>query len=129
MKHTSWRYRFVAAVLILVAFMFLWFRLQISLDLRSQPAERMSVLEALHGRGAPLTPADAEYIESWMTFDYLNTAFKLPPQYLSRTLKIDDPRYPHLSIGRFARDTGTTTPATLDAVRAAVRVYVGASGV
>ena len=42
-------------------------------------------------------------IQSWMTFNYLNFIFKLPPSYLQNYFQISDPHYPNAQIGRYAR--------------------------
>lgn len=42
-------------------------------------------------------------IQPWMTFDYVNVVFKLPPAYLKQSLNITDPHYPNLQISRYAR--------------------------
>ena len=47
---------------------------------------------------APLSLQDVGIVRSWMTFDYLNRVFRLPPGYLKDALHISDARYPHLSL-------------------------------
>jgi len=57
---------------------------------------RLSALLAHHG---PLPLTDASIIRSWMTFDYVNKLFGLPPEYLQQQLQITNTRYPRLTIG------------------------------
>lgn len=45
----------------------------------------------------------AANIQSWMTFNYLEKVFHLPPNYLREELKIRDQLYPRLSIKKFAK--------------------------
>ena len=66
---------------------------------------------------------DVNDIDTWMTFDYLNTVFKLPPKYLQHALAITDPSYPNIHIGRFAKDSHQTLAAALAQVRAAIQAY------
>lgn len=43
-------------------------------------------------------------IGDWMTFDYLNAVFKLPPEYLQTALGIQDSRYPNISLRQYAQN-------------------------
>lgn len=46
---------------------------------------------------------DPEQIKNWMTFDYLNVVFHLPPDYLKSELNIQDNRYPKIQISAYAK--------------------------
>lgn len=59
-------------------------------------------------------------IDSWMTFDYLNKIFNLPPDYLKTSLNITDSRYPFLTISRLAREQKQNTTGTLSIVEQAI---------
>ncbi|HRH21831.1 MAG TPA: hypothetical protein PLJ58_01380 [bacterium] len=56
----------------------------------------------LHKRQVASAALDLSYIDYWMTFEYLNTVFKLPDSYLQQQLNITNSRYPRLSIARYA---------------------------
>ena len=71
-----------------------------------------------------LTSTDASVIRSWMTFDYLNKLFDVPPEYFKTQLSITDPTYPKLTIGKFAKDIGQPSSSTLAGVQGAVRHYL-----
>ena len=72
----------------------------------------------------PLAPQNADLIQPWMTFDYINHVFNLPPQYLQSQLRITDARYPKLSVGGLARDDNqTSTIDVLTQVINAVKNY------
>lgn len=71
----------------------------------------------------PLAAPTVDTIESWMTFDYLNRVFHLPPTYLAGRLSIQDPRYPRMSINRFARDTNAAVLTAVKEVQQAIREY------
>lgn len=59
-------------------------------------------------------------IESWMTFDYLNHIFALPPEYLKNTLSISDTRYPKLTLHSYAKRNSIAENAFLSEVKDAV---------
>ena len=66
---------------------------------------------------------DIDQIQSWMTFDYLNTIFKLPPAYLKTSLVITDTSYPNLHIGAYAHDAHLTQAQALAKVQEAITAY------
>lgn len=77
-----------------------------------------------HGFSAPPNYHDfhkkkleAAEIESWMTFDFLNKAFGLPPEYLKNQLDISDKKYPHLTVDNLAKNTGENSGAVLSKVK------------
>ncbi|MFA9262312.1 MAG: hypothetical protein ACEQSB_03065 [Undibacterium sp.] len=49
----------------------------------------------------PIVPSD---IRGWMTFEYLNTVFHLPPTYLSETLHIETKTYPRTTLKQEAKN-------------------------
>lgn len=63
--------------------------------------QRLHISDLLQHR--KLTAADVSYIQPWMTFDYVSAVFVVPIDYLKMNLNISDPRYPYLSLGRYAR--------------------------
>lgn len=62
-------------------------------------------------------PAD---IQDWMTFDFLDKTFGIPPSYLQGQFRIQDARYPNLSIRRYAALSGQSVTTTLANVKDAV---------
>jgi hypothetical protein len=74
-------------------------------------------LKRAHG---PLPAADADLIRPWMTFDYVNRLFGLPPEYLKVGLDITDKRYPDISFTEYSESSGTTSVSFLGSVRSAV---------
>jgi hypothetical protein len=81
-----------------------------------------SLLGALHAHGA-VGANDADMIQTWMTFDYVNHVFSLPPAYLASILAIGNSRYPRITIAEYAGDTGAARAAFLARVQDAVRAY------
>jgi hypothetical protein len=92
-----------------------------------------------HGRGAhmpsflttlnlrrhsgPLPVSSATSIQSWMTFDYVNYLFALPPNYLQTALGITAATYPRLSIDHYAVLSNTTADNALANVKRAIENY------
>ncbi len=66
---------------------------------------------------------DINTVRPWMTFDYLDSAFRLPKEYLKNTLNISDARYPNLSLGDYARESKMSAGAGLAKVKAAMESY------
>jgi hypothetical protein len=85
-----------------------------------------SLLTTLRAQG-PLDAKDVSYIETWMTFDYVNHLFNIPPSYLETTLGITDSRYPRLTVGEYLeRENPGETASSLTQVRSAVGSYLTA---
>jgi hypothetical protein len=59
--------------------------------------------------------------QSWMTFDYINRVYDLPPDALRTALRIVNPRYPRISVWRYSRDMGVDLETALTRVRKAIR--------
>ena len=62
-------------------------------------------------------------IQPWMTFQYIDFIFKLPPNYLQDSLVITDPRYPNVQIARYARMHGLVLQTFLKKVQTTVAGY------
>jgi hypothetical protein len=63
-------------------------------------------------------------VQSWMTFDYINRLFGLPPDYLKATLAISDPVYPHLTLLHYSHLQGTSMVQGVAAVKEAIEAYL-----
>jgi hypothetical protein len=81
-----------------------------------------SLFKALHARG-PVGASDANSVATWMTFDYIDHLFALPPQYLQTQLAITDKRYPHLTLAEYAEDHHLEQKTFLMQVQNAIRAY------
>src|ERR1035437_1622120 len=66
---------------------------------------------------------DVQMIASWMTFDYINHVFRLPPQYLKLTLGINDSQYPHLTISRYAQENKIAEGVFIAQIQNTVKNY------
>ncbi len=88
---------------------------------------RQSWLTAfLHNHG-PLGAADISYVHSWMTFDYVNRLFALPPDYLKTKLAITDARYPQLTVSSYASHSHLNLATIMSNLDDAIRAYFAAS--
>ena len=68
-----------------------------------------------------------ETIEDWMTFNYLNHVFDLPPIYLENILQIQDVRYPNISIRQYAESRHLDDATFLAQVRAVLALPAATS--
>ena len=73
---------------------------------------RQSLFSSLHGSGQ-LGATDASSTKSWMTFDYIDRAFALPPLYLQISLGIADSRFPRMTISEYATEEGLSSSEAL----------------
>lgn len=67
---------------------------------------------------------DTEYIDIWMTFQYINFIFDIPENHLRDTLHITDPRYPNLTIGRYIKNGKLDRMTVIDEIKRIVREYM-----
>ena len=72
---------------------------------------------------AALTEKDIDSVKPWMTFDYLNRIFLLPPGYLKNALRISDRRYPDLALAKEAKKNRMHPAAYAERVKNAIREY------
>lgn len=75
----------------------------------------------------PISITDVSYISSWMTFDYITKVFKLPATYLKDTLKINDSKYPFVTLEQYAETIGTSTSAIIGSTQEVLRKYLASS--
>lgn len=75
-------------------------------------------------RYAPFPTNDAGVIRYWMTFDYINKLFELPPNYLKMKLSITDSRYPRLTIYSYAKSENLNQTVFLGEIVNSVREYL-----
>lgn len=62
-------------------------------------------------------------IQPWMTFDYINVVFKIPPSYLKNILGISDTHYPNIRLDWYARSYGIEQSVLLRTVKQYVTTY------
>ncbi len=88
------------------------------------PVTRESWADLLRRHG-PLSASDAGMVEPWMTFDYINHIFALPPSCLRDALSVTESGYPRISLMRFAKSRGISSAVAAEEVRDAVRTCFG----
>ena len=82
--------------------------------------ERVSRLSRNH---IVLGPNDVQMITSWMTFDYINHVFGLPPEYLKSATGMNDSQYPHLTLSRYARENKVAPDVFTTQIQVTVKNY------
>jgi hypothetical protein len=82
---------------------------------------QLSTLLKNHG---PVTANDATVIRPWMTFDYINTLFTIPPDYLKNALSISDQSYPKLSLYGYANHQHMNITIVVSEVESSTREYL-----
>ncbi len=83
---------------------------------------RFNRFTLLHTSG-PVTADDVVFIQTWMTFDYVNHIFNLPKEYLMTKLSVSNGSYPRLTIEKYAKTKGLKSSVVLLQVEDAVRAY------
>jgi hypothetical protein len=86
-------------------------------------AREVHVSNILKSRG-PLTSSDVGVVSPWMTFDYVNKLFAIPPTYFETALGITNTRYPQISLSGYARSKGISSAFVVGKVEAALRNYL-----
>ena len=71
-----------------------------------------------------LSAGDINTIRPWMTLDYINKVFKLPPDYLKNNLDISGSRYPNISINGYAKKEKIKTAYLVEKIQEAVHNYL-----
>lgn len=113
----------VLSVVIVVLFVF-FIRQYVALrraDIISTRELRLSAIVKNHG---PATANEVSFIRSWMTFDYINTLFNIPSDYLKTHFSITDTRYPKLSISEYAGDGHLNRSVITNEIMVAIRGYL-----
>lgn len=90
-------------------------------------ARELQLSALLKNRG-PLGANDIGVVRPWMTFDYINKLFNIPPEYLKTRLSISDGRYPQLSLFGYAKSVHLATAAFMSEVTSTLRDYLTNNG-
>jgi hypothetical protein len=125
MKYLRWILIGLAALLVilLVSLFAQYESLRQAEIISAHEFQRSQILE----RHAPLAPSEASVVRLWMTFDYVNKIFALPPDYLKTQLNVSDSHYPRLTIGEYAESVKVDQTTALTQVQNAVRNYTTSS--
>jgi hypothetical protein len=122
-KSYLWFLVSLAALLILFLagmFRYLYFGRTVLPRFSRLPVPNLSIKNDGHHLGVN----DLGVIQSWMTFDYINNVFALPPDYLKTSLKITSSRYPFLTIKHYARTQQMDVSSTMDLLRQNIANYL-----
>jgi len=126
-KNSNWYAGIIIIVLVVILIVLSYFLVrQYRAVSRQQEvsAERAHFADLL--RHHSLTASDTDLIAPWMTFNYVSVSFKVPAGFLASALDIatSTPRYPNITLGRYARTIATSSSAVTDAVQTAVKNYL-----
>ena len=125
MRYIKYAMIALTAVLLLLTVLFVWnYAALMRARIISDREGELSAIVQHHG---PLTASDVGLIRPWMTFDYINTLFKVPPDYLKTSLSITDASYPRLSLSGYAKYDVTSTDAMLTEVQQSLDTYLAAT--
>jgi len=118
------KYAMIACVvaILLLGLLFAWDYAAL-IRARLVSAREIEVSALIHSHG-PLTASDVGLIRPWMTFNYINTLFKVPPDYLKNNLSISDPSYPRLSLSEYAKYQQTNSAVVLSQVEDSLATYL-----
>jgi hypothetical protein len=86
-------------------------------------ARELWIMNLFQHHGPP-TAADVDIVRPWMTFNYVNTLFRVPPDYLQMQLQITDATYPKITIGGYAKKNGLDTNMFLQNVELTLKQYL-----
>lgn len=67
---------------------------------------------------------DVNYIESWMTFHYINIIFKVPENYLKDKLNIVDEKYPNISLLKYMNKNNINNVEFLNKLKWVLGEYI-----
>lgn len=115
---------FAAVLLVLIVFLILNYR---SIRRSAIVSARESWITVFIHNHGPLAATDVGYVRSWMTFDYINKLFNLPPDYLKMQLMISDSRYPQLTVSKYAGSNHLNLTTFLGKLENALRSYLTAA--
>jgi hypothetical protein len=90
----------------------------------SAPSSALPIPSLTNQASQPLGLNDLSLIGDWMTFDYLDKAFRLPPAYLKTALSVTDARYPIVTIRHYARLRQISADSATVSVRDAIADYL-----
>jgi uncharacterized protein YpuA (DUF1002 family) len=122
-NHRNLLFAILVALIILAGYFQLreYSLLQVS---QSRINNHLKFLDILKNRSKNLTENDVQLIQSWMTFGYINTIFKLPTDYLKTTLNISNSNYLVLSLYKYAKSQNFVANDFLTSVRNAVTDFL-----
>ena len=118
-KH-FWRIIFIILLFALIVLLS-WFIVDIE-SLYQSGALRPT--RGFHRIYIPEQLSNPDQIQSWMTFSYINHIFRLPSDYLSTSLTIQESRYPNLTISRYAKTKNLNDLDFLKQVQGSVNQYL-----
>lgn len=86
-------------------------------------AERNHVTEMVRRNKSieRMSARDIDYVDSWMTFQYINSVFGLPEDYLRTQLNITDSSYPKTTVGKYAKKQKIDRQSFVESIKRVLR--------
>jgi hypothetical protein len=88
------------------------------------PANRPPLPPLRHTSGEKIGPRLQGIIEPWMTFEYINTTYNLPNNYLKDRLHIVNKKYPSVTVRKQSELENIPLPEFTEKVSTYVRTYI-----
>lgn len=114
-KYIKILYIFILSVLIVLFSLFIFKKIQINDRIIHNPLSNFNHKTSIN---------DVNFIESWMTFKYINVIFKIPEEYLKTKLYIVDKKYPNIPLWKYARNSKIENTIFLNQVKELVLEYI-----
>jgi hypothetical protein len=118
------KYAIVFLAIVIVVLSVFFFRQYVALRRANIISARESWLSTAIKNHGHATVNDVDFVRSWMTFDYLDKLFNLPPDYLKTRFSIMDNRYPKLSISEYAGSSHLNKNMVTSEIIGAIRDYL-----
>jgi len=118
------KYAIIALIVVLIGLSIIFIQEYVALRRAQTINAREAQLSHMLAHHGPLTANDVALIQPWMTFDYVNKLFNVPPDYLKNGLTITDNSYPQLSLSGYARYQKTDTATVLTDVENSLAAYL-----
>lgn len=119
MNHTPFSDKKMQIALFITLVITIFFLVSLLGIIRLRPIMHFPKLYIGHWQKAAV-PGD---INGWMTFEYINFVFKLPPEYLKETFGLENVGYPWVTVRHVARVQKTDLVVFLGQIQDTVKRY------
>jgi hypothetical protein len=81
----------------------------------------------LHGYRSHAFPFEVDMVKSWMTFEFINHTFSLPPEYLKNEFAIKSLKYPRITLSEVAKSENKNIIIFVNQVKDSIRIRSASS--
>lgn len=75
-------------------------------------------------RRHPVSVQNVTQISAWMTFEYINSLFDIPPALLKDALKVENAKYPLITLKQYAKKSNKDIDSVVSDVQKIVQTYL-----